>query len=280
MPFKPLAVQEQDAPDRLSRRELDEYMEHLLTLTAGKEHLIYVEKGEPMTRKVKALDEKGNPLTQLEESSGKLIPLYATTSGDPKPANAEGVEFVTEDTGRGRSESKDYSGFVAAGAEKNINVSIRVTQKGRGRLEQDTVGVWQFVKDDNEPEITLLRLVRSTPRNDTPEGRLKKSAGQADARMKRMQEQLNRATKASESFKAELQEKIDGYQAESEDARSKLKALKEAKTEEAKNKLLVEYGLKPAVEEEDGKPEEAPAKTSEAPAKASGTTKKASVRSS
>ena len=69
MPFQPLAVVEQDAPEKISRRELDEYKAHLLTLTVGKEHLIYVEKGEPVLRKVKALDEKGEPRTQLDRKS-------------------------------------------------------------------------------------------------------------------------------------------------------------------------------------------------------------------
>lgn len=252
MPFQPLAVVEQDAPEKISRRELDDYKAHLLTLTVGKEHLIYVEKGEPVMRKVKALDEKGEPRTQLDPNTGKFVTLYATVDGEPRIAGIDGVEYVMEDTGRGKLESKDATGLIAAGVEENINVNVKATQKGRGKLVQNGAGVWEFKRDDNEPEITLLRVMRSTPRHDTPEGVLKKRAGLADGRMKRVQEQLSRASDASESFKQELQDKIDEYQEASKTARSQLKQLENAKTEDAYKKLLVKFGFGPKDLSSDG----------------------------
>lgn len=243
MPFQPLAVVEQDAPEKISRRELDDYKAHLLTLSPGKEHLIYVEKGAPVLRKVKAVDEKGEPRTQLDANTGKLVALYATVNGEPKIAGVEGVEYVMEDTKRGKLESKDATGLVAAGAEESINVNVKVTQKGRGKLVQNQAGVWEFVRDDQEPEITLLTVNRSTPRNDSPEGLLKKRAGLADGRMKKVQQQIIRATDASESFKTDLQTKVEQYKQESATARQQLKQLESAKTEDAYNKLLVKFEL-------------------------------------
>ena len=141
MPFQPLAVVEQDAPEKISRRELDDYKAHLLTLSPGKEHLIYVEKGAPVMRKVKAQDEKGEPRTQLDANTGKFVALYETVGGDPKPAGVEGVEYVMEDTTRGKLESKDATGLTAAGVEESINVNVKVTQKGKGKLQQNAAGV-------------------------------------------------------------------------------------------------------------------------------------------
>lgn len=273
MPFQPLAVVEQDAPAHISRRELDDYKAHLLTLAPGKQHLIWVEKGEPAVRKVKALDEKGQPMTRLDDSTGKLVPLYATIKdgqpSDPQPSGLEDVEYVYEETGRGKSEQKDAAGLMAAGAELNMNVRITEKQYGHGDIRQNQAGVFEFVPNEGASEKTCLTLVRSNPRNDTPEGKLKKEANLADTRMKKTQEQLNRAKNASESYKAELQEKIDNYKTESETKREQLKQIENATTTEAKEKLYVKFGFRPAVDESNGQPEqqEAPAKKA-APAKA------------
>lgn len=248
MPFEPLGVVEQDAPEKISRRELDDYKAHLLTLNPGKRHLIYVYKGEPVMRKVKAVDDKGNTLTQLDPKTGKYVPLYAVVNGDPQPSGQEGVEYVMEDTGRGKLESKDASGLVAAGAEENISVNVKATQLGRGTVTRVN-GRDEFQPDANAQEITLLTLFRSNPRNDTPEGTLQKKIGLSDNRAKRAEEQLARATNASESFKQELQDKIEKYKAESKQASLYLKQLREAKTPEIRNRVLVKAGFKPDVDE-------------------------------
>lgn len=236
MPFYE-EVEVLDAPDVMPRRDLKEYKEYLDTLKPGTQHYVYVLKGEPVMRKVKALDAKGEDMFVLDETTGKKIALYATITGEdgntaagpPAPASKEGVQFVLEDTGRGRAEMSHAAGMIAAGAEEDINVNVKATQMGRGRTGKNPdTGVVEWIKDDTEPEKTRLRVVRSTKRPQSKEGELKKLASLSDRRMKDTQEQLRNATGASASYKKELQDKIKKYQLQSKKANADLEALKQA----------------------------------------------------
>lgn len=233
MPFYE-AVEEMEAPEVTPRRDLLEYKEYLETLKAGKQHYLYVAMGEHVMRKVRAVDEKGDELFQVDDSTGKKIPLYATqpaedgTPGEPRPAGQDGVKYVLEDSGRGKSEMANCSGLVAAGAEEDINVNVKPTNMGRGytRKNPDT-GVLEWVPDESHPEKTRLRVIRSVKRSDSAEGRLRKTASLADRRAKDVQAQLKRATTAPASYKKELQEKIKKYQTEAKEAYAELAKLEE-----------------------------------------------------
>lgn len=235
MPFYE-AVVESDAPDTTPRRDLEEYREYLDTLKPGKQHYLYVLTGDPVMRKVAAVDDKGDALFTVDTSTGRKVPLYATeaaedgTPGEPKPAGVDGVKYILEDTGRGKTEMSHASGLVAAGAELDINVNVKATQMGHGKtVKNPETGVIEWKLDDSQPEKTRLRVIRSVKRTDTPEGKLRKTAALAERRRRDMQDQLKRAVTAPASYKKELQDRMKRYAQEASEATAKLAEL------EAKN---------------------------------------------
>lgn len=234
MPFYE-ALEEMDAPEKEQRRDLREYKDYLDTLKPGKQHYLYVKKGEPVMRKVRAVDDKGEELFSVDESTGKKVPLYAVqpaadgTPNDPKPAGIADVQYVEEDTGRGKDEMSNCSGLVAAGAEEDINVNVKTTEMGRGKLVKNTeTGVMEWVKDENEPVKTRIRVIRSVKRPDTPEGKARKQAALAERRAKDVAEQIKRAVTAPAAYKKELQDKRQKYIAEAKQATAELAKLQEA----------------------------------------------------